>query len=48
MSACELLTHCHPLRAWRASQIAVLERAFDYWRAIDRDLGDRIAAGVRG
>ena len=27
MSACELLTHCHPLRAWRVSQIAVLERA---------------------
>ena len=25
----------------------VLERAFDYWRKIDRDLGDRIEKGVR-
>jgi catalase len=25
----------------------VLERAFDYWRNIDRDLGDRIEKGVR-
>jgi catalase len=25
----------------------VLQRAFDYWRNIDRDLGDRIEKGVR-
>ena len=24
----------------------VLERAFDYWRKVDKDLGDRIAAGM--
>ncbi len=26
---------------------AVLQRAFEYWRHIDRDLGDRIAKGVK-
>ena len=26
----------------------VLERAFEYWRNIDPDIGDRIAAGVKG
>jgi len=26
----------------------VLERAFEYWRNIDREVGDRIAKGVRG
>jgi catalase len=26
----------------------VLERAFQYWRNIDQDIGDRIAKGVRG
>jgi catalase len=26
---------------------SVLARAFDYWRHIDKDLGDRIAAGIR-
>ena len=26
----------------------VLERAFEYWRNIDRDVGDRIAKGVKG
>lgn len=26
----------------------VLERAFEYWRNIDRDIGDRIAQGVKG
>jgi len=25
----------------------VLQRAFDYWRRIDRDIGDRIAKGVQ-
>jgi len=25
----------------------VLQRAFEYWRNIDRDLGDRIEKGVR-
>jgi catalase len=25
----------------------VLERAFDYWRNVDRDLGDRVEKGVR-
>ena len=25
----------------------VLERAFDYWRRVDHDLGDRVEAGVR-
>jgi catalase len=25
----------------------VLQRAFDYWRNVDRDLGDRIEKGVR-
>ena len=25
----------------------VLERAFEYWRNVDKDLGDRIEAGVR-
>ncbi|MGH3414150.1 MAG: catalase-related domain-containing protein [Marmoricola sp.] len=25
----------------------VLERAFDYWRNVDKDVGDRIEAGVR-
>ncbi len=26
---------------------AVLERAFTYWRNVDKDLGDRVADGVR-
>jgi catalase len=26
----------------------VLERAFEYWRNVDRDLGDRVEKGVRG
>ena len=26
----------------------VLERAFEYWRNIDKETGDRIEAGVRG
>jgi catalase len=26
----------------------VLERAFEYWRNIDKETGDRIAGGVRG
>ncbi len=26
----------------------VLERAFEYWRNIDKDIGDRIARGVKG
>lgn len=26
----------------------VLERAFEYWRSIDKDIGDRIARGVKG
>jgi catalase len=26
----------------------VLERAFEYWRNIDREVGDRIAKGVSG
>jgi catalase len=25
----------------------VLQRAFEYWRNVDRDLGDRIEKGVR-
>jgi catalase len=25
----------------------VLARAFDYWRKVDKDLGDRIAAGMQ-
>jgi catalase len=25
----------------------VLQRAFEYWRSVDRDLGDRIEKGVR-
>jgi catalase len=25
----------------------VLQRAFDYWRNVDRDVGDRIEKGVR-
>jgi catalase len=25
----------------------VLARAVDYWRKVDKDLGDRIAAGVK-
>ncbi len=25
----------------------VLQRAFQYWRNVDKDLGDRIEAGVR-
>ena len=25
----------------------VLARAFDYWRNVDKDLGDRVEAGVR-
>nr|WP_281383165.1 catalase-related domain-containing protein [Microbulbifer rhizosphaerae] len=27
---------------------AVLKRAFEYWRNIDKDVGDRIEKGVRG
>jgi catalase len=26
----------------------VLERAFEYWRNIDKEIGDRIAQGVSG
>jgi catalase len=26
----------------------VLERAFEYWRNIDQEIGDRIAKGVKG
>jgi len=26
----------------------VLSRAFDYWRSIDKTVGDRIASGVKG
>ncbi|MFW6179725.1 MAG: catalase-related domain-containing protein, partial [Desulfohalobiaceae bacterium] len=26
----------------------VLERALEYWRNIDKDIGDRIAKGVKG
>ena len=26
----------------------VLERAFEYWRNVDKDVGDRIAADVNG
>ena len=26
----------------------VLERAFEYWRHIDKEVGDRIAKGVKG
>jgi len=26
----------------------VLERAFEYWRNIDKEIGDRIAKGVKG
>jgi catalase len=26
----------------------VLQRAFDYWRTIDKEIGDRIAKGVKG
>jgi catalase len=26
----------------------VLERAFEYWRSIDQEIGDRIAQGVKG
>jgi catalase len=26
----------------------VLERAFEYWRNIDKTIGDRIAEGVKG
>ena len=26
----------------------VLERAFQYWRNVDKNLGDRVEAGVRG
>ena len=26
----------------------VLERAFEYWRNIDKEVGDRIAKGVKG
>ena len=26
----------------------ILQRAFEYWRNVDKDLGDRIEAGVRG
>ena len=25
----------------------VLQRAFEYWRNVDKDLGDKIEAGVR-
>lgn len=25
----------------------VLQRAFDYWRNVDKDIGDRIESGVR-
>lgn len=27
---------------------SVLERAFEYWRSIDKEIGDRIAQGVKG
>lgn len=26
----------------------VLQRAFEYWRNIDKEIGDRIAKGVKG
>ena len=26
----------------------VLARAFEYWRNVDKDLGDRVEQGVRG
>jgi len=26
----------------------VLKRAFEYWRNIDKEIGDRIAKGVQG
>ena len=26
----------------------VLERAFEYWRSVDKEIGDRVAKGVRG
>jgi catalase len=26
----------------------VLKRALEYWRSIDKDIGDRIAKGVQG
>jgi catalase len=27
---------------------SVMQRAFGYWRNVDKNLGDRIEAGVRG
>ena len=30
-----------------AAHEAVLQRAFEYWRNVDKDLGERVEKGVR-
>jgi catalase len=45
-AACRRLVSNFVVHLRKAVSKPMLKRAFDYWRNIDKDIGDRIANGV--